>query len=158
MQPVDRETLSQLMDGEWQDIEPSQCVKGICQDEHLRATWARYHLIRDAMKNEPVEANTDLAARIQASIQDEITYSNVSAIGGPSPTEQPRQEAVQATPVKQPIQHWRLGLSGAALAALRRSGNGCGSECLARCTGEFTYRSNRCRFRWRCKPSSQFGG
>ena len=78
--PVNKEQLSQLMDGEWLELNPSECVKGVCGDEALRGKWARYHLIRDVIKNEPVHADNALLSRICAAIDDEPAYSNISSI------------------------------------------------------------------------------
>lgn len=78
--PMDKEKLSQLMDGEWYQLNPSDCLKGVCADEELRSKWARYHLIRDLMKNEPVHVDTDLVSRICAAIDDEPEYSNITSI------------------------------------------------------------------------------
>ena len=78
--PVNKEQLSQLMDGEWLELNPSECVKGVCGDEALRGKWARYHLIRDVIKCEPVQADNALVSRICAAIDDEPAYSNISPI------------------------------------------------------------------------------
>lgn len=78
--PVNKEQLSQLMDGEWLELNPSECVKGVCGDETLRGKWARYHLIRDVIKSEPVQADNALVSRICAAIDDEPAYSNISHI------------------------------------------------------------------------------
>lgn len=76
----DKETLSQLMDGEWQDISPASSVKSICADDELTQTWSRYHLIRDVIRNESVSLDTSLSSRISQAIEDEPSYTNVSAI------------------------------------------------------------------------------
>ena len=75
--PVSEEQLSQLMDGEWDGLNSSDCVAGICSDEQLRSKWSRYHLIRDCMKSEPVHVNNQLLSNITAAIADEPTYSNI---------------------------------------------------------------------------------
>jgi len=74
----DEEKLSQLMDGEWHQLAPAESVASLCADEAQRARWMRYHLIRDALRNEPVQVDTGLAARISAAIDDEEDYSNVT--------------------------------------------------------------------------------
>ena len=79
--PPTPESLSQLMDGEWQDIDRSACVAGLCDDEASRARWARMHLARDAMKGEPVLAAPSLADRVRSAIDDEPAYSNVVGLG-----------------------------------------------------------------------------
>lgn len=72
--------LSQLMDGEWHELNPSECVAALCKDDSLRAKWSRYHMIRDIMKNEPVAADQNLASRICAAIDDEPSYTNITAL------------------------------------------------------------------------------
>ncbi len=79
--PMNKEKLSQLMDGEWHDLNPSDCVQGVCADEELRGKWARYHLIRDVIKNEPIETDNALVSRICDAIADEPAYSNITALG-----------------------------------------------------------------------------
>ena len=74
--------LSQLMDGEWHQLDKAGCVAALCEDEELRGKWSRYHLIRDAMRNEPVVADQSLAARICSALDDEPVYSNITALGG----------------------------------------------------------------------------
>ncbi|MGQ7846282.1 sigma-E factor negative regulatory protein [Granulosicoccus sp. 3-233] len=78
--PMNKETLSQLMDGEWHDLNPSDCVQGVCADEELRGKWARYHLIRDVIKNEPIETDHRLVSRICDAIADEPAYSNITPL------------------------------------------------------------------------------
>ncbi len=79
--PMNKEKLSQLMDGEWHELNPSDCVQGVCADEELRGKWARYHLIRDVIKNEPIETDNTLVSRICDAIADEPAYSNITALG-----------------------------------------------------------------------------
>ena len=74
--------LSQLMDGEWHQLNPSECVVNLCADEALRGSWMRYHLIRDAIRSEPVKADEALAARICNAIKDEPDYSNIRPFNG----------------------------------------------------------------------------
>ena len=76
--PISEEQLSQLMDGEWDGLNPSDCVAGICSDEELSRKWSRYHLIRDCIKSEPVQVNNQLLANISSAIADEPTYSNIT--------------------------------------------------------------------------------
>lgn len=75
-----KQMLSQLMDGEWYELNPSDCVAAMCDDEELRAKWARYHMIRDAMHNEPMRADQSLVSRICDAIDDEPAYSNISSL------------------------------------------------------------------------------
>ena len=77
--PIDERALSQLMDGEWHGLDRSACVAGLCADPELRRTWARWHLVRDALRGEGVAAAPDsLAGRVAAAIADEPAYSNVT--------------------------------------------------------------------------------
>ncbi|MFK7892533.1 MAG: sigma-E factor negative regulatory protein [Granulosicoccus sp.] len=74
----DKQKMSQLMDGEWHDLNPSDCVARLCGDESLRAKWERYHLIRDAMNSEPVTHDSALTSRIFEAIEAEPAYSNIT--------------------------------------------------------------------------------
>ena len=88
MQHPDNQTneqkLSQLMDGEWLDLNPSECVAALCKNESLQTKWSRYHMIRDVLKNEPVVADLDLASRICAAIDDEPSYTNITPFNAAS--------------------------------------------------------------------------
>lgn len=94
--PGKAEKLSQLMDGEWHELNPSECVAGICSDQELRGKWARYHLIRDVMKNEAIRPDENVAARICAAIADEPTYSNITPLTKASASSGPGKEALGA--------------------------------------------------------------
>lgn len=125
--PVNKEQLSQLMDGEWHELNPSECVKGVCGDEALRGKWARYHLIRDVMKSEPVQADNALVSRICAAIDDEPTYSNItpisteaaSAVAVPAGDDEESSASVSELPVVRTARTSWLGtgMTGFALAA-----------------------------------------
>ncbi len=106
------ETLSQLMDGEWQDIDAASSVENACADDELKAKWSRYHLIRDVMRNEAVTVDTPLSLRISAAIEDEPTYSNVAVLN----TDNKRQAPSAEKPASQPSM-LKLGAGGFALAA-----------------------------------------
>ena len=80
--PITEEKLSQLMDGEWHELNPSECVARVCSDDALRGKWARYHLVRDAMKGEPVQSDSIMASRICAAIANEPVYSNITPFSG----------------------------------------------------------------------------
>ena len=73
--------LSQLMDGEWHGLDRAECVASLCADETLRGKWARYHIIRDAIKKEPVQADMALVSRICSAIDDEPAYTNITPFG-----------------------------------------------------------------------------
>lgn len=81
MNNEDKEMLSQLMDGEWQELDSASSVKAACADEQLKSTWSRYHLIRDVIRNDEIRVDTGLTDRISQAIADEPEYSNVSPIG-----------------------------------------------------------------------------
>ena len=76
--------LSQLMDGEWHQLNPSECVASLCSDDELRGSWMRYHLIRDAIRSEPVKADEVLVSRICDAIKDEPVYSNIRPFNTPA--------------------------------------------------------------------------
>jgi len=151
MQYPDHQALSQLMDGEWQDIDSSDCIAGICRDASMRSKWGRYHLIRDVIKNEAVDPHNRLAVRISTALEKEPAYSNVSVIVTADDAEGfDFARAVSATPDGQeqtlsndklvlsstgiertirstetrtadsesrPVNNWRTGVTGFALAA-----------------------------------------
>ncbi|MFK7890338.1 MAG: sigma-E factor negative regulatory protein [Granulosicoccus sp.] len=117
MNPTDKsndQKLSQLMDGEWQDLNPSDCVAALCADDALHAKWARYHIIRDVLKNEPVKANPALSASICQAIQDEPTYSNITAFTGVASADK------SSSPVTEPAidQPTSSGLRAAAASSV----------------------------------------
>lgn len=76
--PSNEQSLSQLMDGEWHDLNPSESVAQICNDASLRGKWARYHLIRDSIKGEQVQTDSAMVSRICAAIANEPEYSNIT--------------------------------------------------------------------------------
>jgi len=85
MNPTDKENeiaLSQLMDGEWHGLNSTQGVADLCADAKRHGKWARYHIIRDVIKNEPVSVDVDLAASICKAIADEPAYSNIAVFNG----------------------------------------------------------------------------
>ena len=92
MQDSDEQLISRMMDGEWDGLDPSRCAAIVCENPVARARWARYHMIRDVMHNEPVHAEIDLATRVRSLIDDEPTYSNVARLQG-SARDQPGRAA-----------------------------------------------------------------
>lgn len=136
--PTETQKLSQLMDGEWHDLNPSDCVAAVCSDDLLKSKWTRYHLIRDVMKNEPASCDKVLVSRICAAIADEETYSNITPFNlaeGPAgsgirssgapveSTSENQSDTGQGSPSFKPGEaaggsSWlRTGLTGFALAA-----------------------------------------
>ncbi|NIP74423.1 MAG: sigma-E factor negative regulatory protein [Gammaproteobacteria bacterium] len=66
------EQISALMDGEMSEAERELLLRRMVADPDLRATWERYHLIRDALHYElPDHADPGLAGRVMAVIEDE---------------------------------------------------------------------------------------
>ncbi|MBX2886398.1 MAG: sigma-E factor negative regulatory protein [Granulosicoccus sp.] len=113
MQDKTQETLSQLMDGEWQDIDAADSIRAVADDAQLRDTWARYHLVRDVLRNEPVSVSSSLATAIHEKLKDEDSYSNVASISDGRPvtaTEGSTESSSQINP-------WRARLGSLAIAA-----------------------------------------
>ena len=122
--PLTPEQLSQLMDGEWHDIDAASCVASACSDEQLRDDWSRWHLIRDVARGESVAAPAQsslLASRIHDAIADEPTYSNVHSIhsGRSVAAETVASSGAhdeEAAVTRRPFA-WSSAFTGAALAA-----------------------------------------
>jgi len=67
-----REIISSLMDGEVSREASRFLVRRIGSDEELHATWARYHVVRDCLRNRgEVYARSDLSVRVRNAIADE---------------------------------------------------------------------------------------
>lgn len=62
--------LSGFMDG---DVPSAAELDAMLQDAEARATWGRYHVIRDAVQNELPEHVIDLSERIRLAVADEPT-------------------------------------------------------------------------------------
>ena len=62
--------LSSFMDGE---VPSKADLDALMQDVEARATWGRYHLIRDSVQNELPEQYCDLSSRISLALDDEPT-------------------------------------------------------------------------------------
>ncbi len=122
-------TISSLMDGEWGDLDPSRCVAEIAASAEQRATWARYHLARDAMRGESLQGSMSVAAAVSAALVDEPAYTNVTDIGarnGESATGSTAVEAYEQATVEtlKPRTksasgglRWGLGAAGFGIAA-----------------------------------------
>jgi len=65
-----REKLSAFMDGELDD---AQLIQHLESDPDTRATWLRYHMIRDAMHQTIVPGAQSLADRVFTALKDEPT-------------------------------------------------------------------------------------
>lgn len=67
-----REHLSAMVDGEISPDTGRFLVRRLGSDVELRATWARYHLVRDCLRHQEGEiAHDDLCARISQAIENE---------------------------------------------------------------------------------------
>ena len=67
-----REHLSALVDGEISPDTSRFLVKRLGSDVELRATWTRYHLVRDCLRHQEGEiAGDDLCARVSQAIENE---------------------------------------------------------------------------------------
>lgn len=56
-----QEKLSAMVDGEWDDHELEKLIAAIDQDESFAEAWHDYHLISDALKQQPVLSDNFLA-------------------------------------------------------------------------------------------------
>ncbi len=78
-----REHLSALVDGEISRETSRFLVRRLGTDSELRATWTRYHLVRDCLRHQDgAIAGDDLCARISRELENEqvITSSPVASI------------------------------------------------------------------------------
>ncbi|MER0508686.1 RseA family anti-sigma factor [Aeromonas veronii] len=68
---ANKEQISALMDG---DLSDAEVLNELEMDSDLQDTWARYHLIGDAMRGDlPVNLQLDLSDSIMAALEDEPT-------------------------------------------------------------------------------------
>jgi len=117
MSDKNREVLSSLMDGEWNDIDPARGVEEASASEEQKAVWARYHLARDAMRGESVDSSFSIASAVSAAIADEPAYTNVTAIS--SASQSANIDQTNAAPAAAPSRgsRWGMGAAGLAVAA-----------------------------------------
>lgn len=67
-----REHLSALVDGEIRQETSRFLVRRLGADEELRATWTRYHLVRDCLRHQDGSiAGDDLCARVSSALENE---------------------------------------------------------------------------------------
>lgn len=67
-----REHLSALVDGEISRETSRFLVRRLGVDEELRATWTRYHLVRDCLRHQDGSiAGEDLCARVSTALKNE---------------------------------------------------------------------------------------
>ena len=71
-----KEHLSSFMDGEFSEETGRFLVRRLGADENLRQTWARYHLIRDCLRNQDGQfARKDLTQGVQLALSGEAQLS-----------------------------------------------------------------------------------
>jgi sigma-E factor negative regulatory protein RseA len=64
-----QENLSSFMDGEVDKSAGSFLVRRLASDESLRATWDRYHMIRDCLRQQDAQlVHADLCSRVRQAI------------------------------------------------------------------------------------------
>src|SRR5690606_1817186 len=103
MRDTDTEAISALMDGEAGD---AAALDGLIQNETLRRTWGRYHVISDCLNGRlPAQVDVHLADRIALAIRNE------PAIVAPVPERAPRQ-------LLRPVAGLAIAASVAAVAIL----------------------------------------
>jgi sigma-E factor negative regulatory protein RseA len=77
-----REHLSSLMDGEISRDASRFLVRRLGSDKDLCATWARYHVVRDCLRDpEGGYARDDLCSRVRDAIEREETAAPPGRIG-----------------------------------------------------------------------------
>jgi negative regulator of sigma E activity len=65
-----RQNLSSFMDGEVEKSAGSFLVRRLASDSSLRATWDRYHMIRDCLQQHDTQlVHTDLCSRVNLAIE-----------------------------------------------------------------------------------------
>ncbi|MBI2396403.1 MAG: sigma-E factor negative regulatory protein [Xanthomonadales bacterium] len=77
-----REQLSSLMDGELAPDSARFLSKRLGNDPELAATWERWHVLRDSLRQQGTLAPVDLCARVREAIADESPAPVVSASSG----------------------------------------------------------------------------
>ena len=77
-----REHISSLMDGEISREASRFLVRRLGDDEQLCATWARYHVVRDCLRDpEGGYAREDLCSRVRDAIEREAAPAPSRRIG-----------------------------------------------------------------------------
>lgn len=75
-----RENLSSFMDGEVEKSAGTFLVRRLASDSALRATWDRYHLIRDCLRQQDAQlVSADLCSRVRQEIDLEDEQQPVAA-------------------------------------------------------------------------------
>ena len=94
-----RENLSAGVDGELAREELRFLLRRLDHDAELQQAWARYHVIRDVLRQQPAMVGGSLAARVQRAIGE----PEVTVIAGPAGSRR--------------VHHWLRWSGGGAIAA-----------------------------------------
>lgn len=71
-EPDSREKISAFVDGELRESTPDRVVDALYANAELRRTWARFHLIGDAMRGVgPVPGADSIAGTVRAALSEE---------------------------------------------------------------------------------------
>lgn len=83
-----RQDISALMDGDLAGSAADGAIKALKTESALKATWARYHVARSAMKREYTPyVKSDLLGRVQAALESDPVFLNAGAHGEPKAVE-----------------------------------------------------------------------
>ena len=71
-EPDSKEQISAFVDGEFREPTPDRVVDALYANSELRRTWARFHLIGDAMRRVgPVVGADSIARRVSTTLSEE---------------------------------------------------------------------------------------
>jgi len=105
-----KEQISALMDGELDDAQMQQLIRGLRTDEQSRHCWDQYHLIGDALRNNlPGDLDKDFAARVSQAIA-------VENIPQAPPSQPEPKQASHSHHVAKPWMGFAVAASVAAIA------------------------------------------
>ena len=97
-----RQDISALMDGDLAGSAADGAIKALKNESALKATWARYHVARSAMKREYTPyVKSDLLGRVQAALESDPVFLNAGAHGEPK-TAEVRVDVTEPLPVARP--------------------------------------------------------
>lgn len=107
---MQKEKLSALMDGELID---NELISSLSQDRELQQEWYRYHLIRDALRNDSEHVmSINIADKVFAAIeQDYVAPAELI------PHAQPKPETWHKMPFWNKVKPWFSQIGQAGLAA-----------------------------------------
>ena len=109
---ANQEQLSALMDGDLSDVE---VLNELGTDPALQGTWARYHLIGDAMRGDlPVNLQLDLSDSIMLALEDEPTILAPKPVQPTAPQVQTAKVLPLLRRVSQQVGQYAIAASVAA--------------------------------------------